>query len=323
MSSRQTTATENRFLVLLIVAHLLMGAATGLNTNQAQTGVPSAIPNGGNTAVEGTSIKFARADHIHPCVTATGSVSGCLSSTDWTAFNAKVSGYPLLAPDGLVGTPSYSWANETNSGWYRIGAHDYGFAITGTKLLELTSTVTLDVTGDAANSGVTIANFCPQNRTWCPQIWYGGLRAAGSNGANTLSLQGQSTASVVLGSSTGTPVDINASGEQVGTVGQTNGWRVAQTWQFELTNINTGWNCGGGSQVCGTSCVRAAFAATNAPAEPNLCQLAMHGYAYASGGCLSAPLCTGANNTVWITLCNMCSAVAGVPAGAVTAYVIK
>ena len=40
--------------------------------------------------------------------------------------------YPLLAPDGTVTDPSYSFASDTNTGIYRVGAEQLGFTAGGT-----------------------------------------------------------------------------------------------------------------------------------------------------------------------------------------------
>jgi hypothetical protein len=47
---------------------------------------------------------------------------------------------PVRAADGTVASPAWSWTSETGSGLYRIGSSDIGFAIAGTKKLELTAT---------------------------------------------------------------------------------------------------------------------------------------------------------------------------------------
>lgn len=46
----------------------------------------------------------------------------------------------LLAVNGLVGAPSYSFANSPTTGLYRIGADDIGFANAGVKTIEFNAT---------------------------------------------------------------------------------------------------------------------------------------------------------------------------------------
>ena len=54
--------------------------------------------------------------------------------------------WPLLAPYGTVNAPSYSWILSPKTGFYGIGLNNVGFAINGTKLLDLSS-ATLALTG--------------------------------------------------------------------------------------------------------------------------------------------------------------------------------
>jgi hypothetical protein len=62
---------------------------------------------------------------------------------------------PLRLSDGLIGAPGLTWGTETTSGWYRIGAGDFGFSITSTKVLELTPTVAT-VFGSSVTGGITL-----------------------------------------------------------------------------------------------------------------------------------------------------------------------
>src|SRR5689334_6556585 len=47
----------------------------------------------------------------------------------------------LRGVDGTVAAPAFSFTSESGSGLYRIGASDLGWAIAGTKKLELTSSL--------------------------------------------------------------------------------------------------------------------------------------------------------------------------------------
>lgn len=47
----------------------------------------------------------------------------------------------LRGIDGTVAAPAFSWTSETGTGLYRIGSSDVGFAISGTKKLELTGSL--------------------------------------------------------------------------------------------------------------------------------------------------------------------------------------
>lgn len=52
-----------------------------------------------------------------------------------TAVSASVSAFALSA--GSVGAPTGAWSNEAASGWYRIGANDYGYSINGALVQEI------------------------------------------------------------------------------------------------------------------------------------------------------------------------------------------
>lgn len=52
-----------------------------------------------------------------------------------TLVNSVAASFALSA--GTVGAPSGAWASEPASGWYRIGANDYGFAVNGVKVQEI------------------------------------------------------------------------------------------------------------------------------------------------------------------------------------------
>jgi hypothetical protein len=69
---------------------------------------------------------------------------------------------PVRGADGTAAAPAYSWTNDTNTGFYRIGADDVGLSIGGTKLWEQTSagmieSGTLQVTGLVTASGLQIS----------------------------------------------------------------------------------------------------------------------------------------------------------------------
>lgn len=49
----------------------------------------------------------------------------------------------LRGVDGTNAAPAYSYTSEPGSGWYRIGANDFGFAVNAVKVLELTGSAVL------------------------------------------------------------------------------------------------------------------------------------------------------------------------------------
>jgi hypothetical protein len=69
----------------------------------------------------------------------------------------------LRVADGSVGTPAYSWTNDTNSGEYRIGAQDIGWSLSSVKKLELTSALFTVVPAASFSSTVTVTSLVGAN----------------------------------------------------------------------------------------------------------------------------------------------------------------
>lgn len=59
---------------------------------------------------------------------------------------------PLLSHDGTVAAPGITFSTDTNSGWYRIGADNWGWAAGGVKVVDLSS-AGLGVTGALTITG--------------------------------------------------------------------------------------------------------------------------------------------------------------------------
>lgn len=142
------------------------------------------------------------------CTSATGSVKGCLTNTDWTTFNNKLTSYDawthpyalhsattstLVLSGGAVVTASTTFTGVATTSFnggmnVLIGDTQYGFA-TGAQPLEISGTVNLPYqsiisnksTGGNALSGYTLANANTSN-TANPfaDVYYGGMYMAGS-----------------------------------------------------------------------------------------------------------------------------------------------
>lgn len=97
-------------------------------------------------------------------------------------------GSAILAPDGTVLLPAYSFTNDPTDGIYRIGSHNYGFSINATKLLDL----------GAAAVGITGALSVSTNATIGGTL--GVIGASTLTGAVTMAGGGALT-----GTFTGTP----------------------------------------------------------------------------------------------------------------------
>lgn len=71
---------------------------------------------------------FASVSGQATCLAFGGTDKMCASAT------AVTSTVPVLGPDGAVGAPSYSFANNTNMGLYRAGNNNMGVAVAGTQV---------------------------------------------------------------------------------------------------------------------------------------------------------------------------------------------
>lgn len=90
-----------------------------------------------------------------------------------TLVNAVAATLALSA--GTVAAPSGAWADEPASGWYRIGANDYGFAVNGILAFRITATgvtipllttlANLTATGTTILGGILKINGTPQTLT--------------------------------------------------------------------------------------------------------------------------------------------------------------
>lgn len=70
--------------------------------------------------------------------------------------------YPLLAPNGLVSAPSYSYLGEPSSGFYRVAAGDIRFSLSGIDSIRFTNSTLTLAAGTILSwggAGVTSANL--------------------------------------------------------------------------------------------------------------------------------------------------------------------
>lgn len=118
------------------------------------------------------SLIYLRAPVKAPSGTITGysvtsTVDQILTLTTATAATSAWS-------NGSVSAPSGAWASEAASGFYRIGANNYGFSINGTKTWEISSsgvslsgltTMTTATCGTLTTTGTSINGGTPQTLT--------------------------------------------------------------------------------------------------------------------------------------------------------------
>lgn len=85
-----------------------------------------------------------------------GDMRFALGGVDILKFSSTVLTTPLIqAGAGAVGGPSYSWAAETNSGWYRQGAGNFRFSIAGADVVTFTTALVTVPSLSSANIIVT------------------------------------------------------------------------------------------------------------------------------------------------------------------------
>jgi hypothetical protein len=68
-----------------------------------------------------------------------GTATFTAPSVAGTATNGVTASNVSLGPDGVIGTPTYSFSNETNSGWYRAGAGSIRLSVGGVDQLLVTA----------------------------------------------------------------------------------------------------------------------------------------------------------------------------------------
>lgn len=115
---------------------------------------------------------------------------------------------PLQIASGSVTAPGLAFSSNTNDGLYRIGAHDMGVAINGTKVLEVTANVGLTVTG---GTGGIVATASSGNNHGIDTTGKGtgaGLHATGGDG-NGAGLY-------AMGTGTGVGADLTGGGVNSG-----------------------------------------------------------------------------------------------------------
>lgn len=66
---------------------------------------------------------------------ANGGVTASYNTARWQWF------VPCRGPDGSASAPTWSYNNDTDCGWYRIGANNLGFSLNGTKYGDFSPTI--------------------------------------------------------------------------------------------------------------------------------------------------------------------------------------
>jgi len=133
----------------------LGGLVTGILKNTTSTGIPS-------IAAGGTDFEFpltfsgalSRSTNAISCLTATGSQAGCLSSSDWSTFNGKVS--TVVHPIGYIFDGGGSALTSGKAYTYFV---PFACTITAWNMTVDTGTATVDVWKVASGTAIpTITN---------------------------------------------------------------------------------------------------------------------------------------------------------------------
>lgn len=134
-----------------------------------------------------------------PIKSASGTVTGysVTSTVDQILTLTTATAATSAWSNGSVSAPSGAWASEAASGWYRIGANNYGFSVNGSKTFEFastgaslygTTTMTTATTGTLTTTGTFLTAGTPQTLT----------------GAGAVNLTAYSTLIVSTGADAGT-----------------------------------------------------------------------------------------------------------------------
>lgn len=81
------------------------------------------------------------------------------SGSTWSAFTVSGGAVSsaLTLPDGTAAAPSLTFTNDVDSGFYRIGANNVGWAVNGAKVVDVASTG-VGVTGTLSSTGLMTAD---------------------------------------------------------------------------------------------------------------------------------------------------------------------
>jgi hypothetical protein len=112
----------------------------------------SIYPATGNTLIESAKANASFADiyTMFPNVICKDGQTTVTANIPFAGFFLTNAG--LRAPNGSVGTPSISFQNESDCGFYYIGADNIGFSLAGAKVLDL-ATTGIAVTGNLSATG--------------------------------------------------------------------------------------------------------------------------------------------------------------------------
>ena len=163
------------------ISGLGTGVATALGVNTGSAG--AFVVNGGalGTPSSGTVTNLTGTASINTNGAHNGTVGATTPNTG--AFTTgSFSGVASFAA-GSVSAPSIYLSTDTGTGFYRIGANNYGFAVSGSKVLDITSTG-LAVTGTLSATSISFGGSTLSvyaTGTWTPTDNSGAGLSIGNN----------------------------------------------------------------------------------------------------------------------------------------------
>lgn len=117
-------------------------------STSASSAASSASSATGSSSAASASETAAAASASSASSSATSAASSATAAANSAASAAAiVTGSTVAAGNGAVGTPSFTFGSDTDTGLYRIGANNLGIAVGGTKIV------------DASAAGVTVSSL--------------------------------------------------------------------------------------------------------------------------------------------------------------------
>lgn len=116
----------------------------------------------GEFLVRNQTSSFSSATFGGAVTITTGGLTVTAGGATITAGGLTLSADTIVVPTGSASAPTYSFASDSNSGIYRIGADNIGVTVAGSKVLDISATG-LAVTGTVTGTAVTATNVAAQS----------------------------------------------------------------------------------------------------------------------------------------------------------------
>lgn len=126
-------------------------------------------------------------------------INNAAGAAVWVAASSGgAPSFPLLAPNGTVGAPSYSFSSATNYGMWNNAGSNLSFSAAGTERLRLTSGGAVQLGSLGSESGPVLAPFAdPNTGIWFPTA---DTFALSTNATEAFRINSSQQTQVILGS---------------------------------------------------------------------------------------------------------------------------